>query len=207
MKLLVLTFLILEFTFCGCYCQNRITNDAGKSSGLGTQEILKSKNEIQNLIRQVLIWSESKESIELLPAIKDRKDSAYVGFEMNKLKINLDKLAQTGFFATEFIENYCQIIRTIDKKIRNKELEAWLVGDLPPFNFVNGINPWCQCQGFSQNDFDKVEIIKLDNKSGELKWIWKAGLSWTNFYFRVVKDDNKWKITYMEGFDFKESTK
>jgi hypothetical protein len=208
MKYFGLTTLILGLTFYSCGHNNPKTDKSEKQSeGLEANEVSKNREEIQKLIRQVLIWSDSKESIELLPALSDSKDSIYIGFDLDKLKANLDKLRQTGFFATEFIENYNQIVRTLDRKLRNKEFEEWLVGDLPTFNFVNDINPWCLCQGFSPEDFDDMEIVKIDNKSGELNWKWKKDSSWKDFRFRVVKENNQWKISYMEGFDFKESIK
>ena len=120
---------------------------------------------------------------------------------------SLHKLRQTGFFASEFIENYDQIIGTLDRKIRNKEFDEWLVGDLPTFNFVNDISPWCLCQGFTPEDFGDIEILKINSISGEMVWKWKRGSSWNDFKFRVTREDNKWKISYMEGFDLNESTK
>ena len=128
---------------------------------------------------------------------------------MEKLKTNLEKLRETGFFATEFIENYNQILITLDRKLRNKEFEfeSWFVGDLPIFKFANGSNPWCFCQGYSESQLNGIEIIKLNDKSGELKCKWTEGSSWIDFKFNVVKEDNKWKISYMQGFDFEEGTK
>ena len=178
-----------------------------KDINLGTIEFSKSRDEIQKLIREVLVWGISNESIDLLPTIKNAKENVYIGFDMKRLKENLNKLEQTGFFSKDFIENYNHIIRTIDKKLRNKELEEWHIGDLPTFKFVNGINPWCQCQGFSKENVGNVEIIKIDNSSGDLKWQWEKGSSWQDFIVRVVKENNKWKITYMEGFDYKECIK
>lgn len=167
------------------------------------------KEKIENLLIQVLKWSDSKESIQLLPILTDSKDSIIIGFDMDELNTNLEKLRETGFFATEFIENYNQIVLTLDWKLRNKEFkyESWLVGDLPIFKFANGWNPWCCCQGFSESQLEGVEIIELNDKSGELKWKWTEGSSWINFRSNVVKEDNKWKISYMQGFDFEEGTK
>jgi len=168
-----------------------------------------NKAEIEKLLVQVLKWSDTKESIRLLPILTDSKDSIIIGFDMDKLKTNLEKLRETGFFATEFIENYNQIVITLDRKLRNKEFvyENWFVGELPIFKFANGWDPWCCCQGFSESQLDGVEIIKLNEKSGELKWKWTEGSSWINFRFNVAKEDNKWKISYMQGFDFEEGTK
>ncbi len=207
MKSIGLITLIFGLTFLSCN-QYRLKIDKSEKpiSGI-SYKVSKNREEIQRLIRQVLIWSGSKESIDLLPVVKDSKDSIFIGFDMDKLQANCDILKQTGFFAPEFIENYSRIIMTIDKKIRNREIETWLVGDLPTFNFVNDINPWCQCQGFSKEDFDNIEVIKMDSKSGELKWKWKAGSSWNDFIFRVIKENDHWKISYMEGFDYQNSTK
>jgi hypothetical protein len=167
------------------------------------------KEEIEKLLIQVLKWSDSKESISLLPALTDSKDSIVIGFDMEELKTNLERLKETGFYANEFIENYNQIILTLDRKLRNKEFkyETWFVGDLPIFKFANGWNPWCCCQDYAVSQLEGVEIVKLNDKFGELKCKRTEGSSWIDFKFNVVKEDNKWKISYMQGFDFEEGTK
>jgi len=165
-------------------------------------------------MRGVLEWADSKNSIDLLPVKTDSNDSIYVGFDLEKLKQNLDILKETNFFTTEFIDNYNQIILTIDKKLKDGEFEVWRVGDLPTFIFANDVNPWCLCQDNLPWENVEIEVIKLDNDDGELKWNWgKLDLnydpSWKEFEysFRVSKEDNKWKISYLQGFDFKESTR
>src|SRR5476649_702239 len=58
---------------------------------------LSDKQEIQNLIRNVLNWGESKKnSFDLLPALADSKDSVYIGFDLEKLRVNLEKLKATN---------------------------------------------------------------------------------------------------------------
>lgn len=168
---------------------------------------LKDKDEIQNLIRKTLAWTDSKNSFDLLPVLTDSTDSFYIGFDLEKHKENLEKLRKTNFFATEFIENYNQIILTLDKKLRNKEYDTWLVGDLPTFPFANDFNPWCLCQDNSTEITGEPKIVKTSDKFIELKWNWGYDSGWKDFKIRVVKIGNVWKITYMEGFDFKESTK
>ena len=93
------------------------------------------KEEIQNLIRHVLKWSNSKQSINLLPVLTDNKESFYIGFDLDKHKANIEKLRETNFFTTEFIENYNQIILTLDRKLHIGEFERWMVGYLPTFIF------------------------------------------------------------------------
>lgn len=171
----------------------------------------KDKDEIQTLIRQMLKWAtDSKSAIDLLPILS--KDSICVGFDFDKQNQNLEKLRKTGFFADEFIDNYNQIIQTLDKKIKNKEFEKWNIYELPTFNFANDASPWCLCQDNLSWDNIEVEITKLSSDKGELKWNWGkldpgTDSSWKQFSypFRVVKVDNKWKISYLHGFDYKES--
>jgi hypothetical protein len=199
-----LYILIYVLGFVSCNQNNQKTEKCTKNVEVtGAQ---KDKEEIQKLIQQVLSWSESKESIGLLPVLTDRKDSIYIGFDMNQLKVNIFKLRGTNFFANEFIENYNQIILALDRKLRSKEFETWMVGDLPTFVFANDINPWCLCQGYFSEEFQDIEIIKISSKSGEFVWKWANNSSWKDFKFMVIKEDDKWKISYMEGFDLKKST-
>src|SRR5690606_19710413 len=162
----------------------------------------------------------SKNSINLHPVITDSKDGVYIGFDLEKHKDNLTILKSTGFFAAEFIDNYDQIILTLDKGLRDGTYEQWLVGDLPTFIFANDVDPWCQCQDVPYDNpspwgLVEVEPISLDEKKGTLNWKWGGPLEqnsapgWKEFRYdlRVVKEVGKWKIAYLRGFDFKESTR
>ena len=203
MKYIKLTVLVIGLLLFGCYQSKSRTTSATDD-----------KEQIQNLIRQVLNWSESKKSIDLLPALTDSKDSICIGFDFNKHKLNLDKLKETNLFAKEFIENYNQIIQTLDRKIRNNEFDKWNTYELPTFIFANDVNPWCLCQDVpydKPNPWDLVEVtvIKLDYEKGELTWTWGKS-EWSKdfgYKFRVSRENGKWKIAYMQGFDFKESTR
>jgi hypothetical protein len=215
MKYIVIIVLIigLIFTSCKQSAPKAVKTDK-QTETINNSEGLQDKEEIQQLIRQVLRWSESNESINLLPVLTDDKDSIYIGFDMDKHKSNLDKLRETNFFTSEFIENYNQIILTIDQGLRTGKYEKWLVGDLPTFIFANDVNPWCLCQDNLSWESVEVEIVQLNPDEGELEWNWgKLGSdidpSWKEFsyQFKVKKENNKWKILYLQGFDFKESTR
>jgi len=171
----------------------------------------KDKEEIQILIRQMLKWADSKNEFDLIPALS--KDSICVGIDFDKLNQNLEKLRKTGFFAEEFISNYNRILKMLDKKIKNKEFEKWNTYELPTFSFANDVSPWCSCQDNLSWDNVEVEIINLSANKGELKWNWKVDTntdqSWKDFAYKfsVVKVDNKWQISYLQGFDYAESIK
>jgi hypothetical protein len=214
MKYINLTTLIFGLLLFGCnQANNKTTSFTEERTTISTDE----KNQIQNLIRQALNWANSKNSIDLLPVISDSKDSLYIGFDLDKHKQNLDILQKTNFFATEFIENYNQIIMTLDKGLKNDNYDKWFVGDLPTFSFGSDANPWTLSQDVpydSPNPFDFVEIKLVNIDNGKVIWKWgKPELitepSWKDFEykFRVLKETNKWKISYLQGFDFKESTR
>ncbi len=225
MKYIGLLSLIFALILFGCNSNSRSksqkkvdpiikpnTSVKTKSDTVKSPDNSKDKEEIQTLIRQMLNWAESKGSIDLLPVLS--KDSICVGFDFDKEKQTLEKLKSTGFFADEFINNYDQIIRTLDKKIKNNEFEKWNTYELPTFNFDNDASPWCSCQDNLSWDKVGVEIINLDNDKGELKWNWgktdpSTDQSWKDFSykFNVVKVDGKWKISYLQGFDYTESIK
>jgi len=210
LKLITVT-LICIFSSC-VHAQNDQKTER-QTASFEVADIPKDAEEIQKLMRGVLSWSESKESVDLLPILADGKDSVYIGFDMDKLKENLNKLKETGFFSTEFIENYNQIILTLDRKLRNKEYIEWLVGDLPPFKFANDCNPWWNGQEYFSLELVIVEKISLRKDEGEFYFkcgsIGKecSGLEGYKTRFRVVKSENKWKISYMQGFDYLESIK
>jgi hypothetical protein len=169
----------------------------------------KDKEEIQVLIRQVLKWADSKNEFDLVPALSE--DSICVGIDFDKLNKNIEKLRKTGFFADEFIDNYNRILKTLDKKIKNKEFEKWNIYELPTFSFANDVSPWCSCQDNFSWDNVQVEIVNLNADKGELKWNWKldsdTDQSWKDFAYKfsVVNVNNKWQISYLQGFDYEES--
>jgi len=214
MKHIKLTTLIFGLLLFGCnQANNKMTSVTEEKTSISTDD----KEQIQNLIRQVLNWADTKNSIILLPVLTDSKDSVYIGFDLEKHKHNLDKLRQTNLFATEFIENYNQIILTLDKELRNGNYDQWLVGDLPTFIFANDVDPWTMCQDVpydKPNPFDFIEVNIINSDKGEVDWKWgklelNSDAGWKNFTykFRVVKENDKWKIAYLTGFDFKESTR
>ena len=215
MKNIRLLILIFGLIFCSCNQSGETTSV--KEKQLATTQISttnQDREEIQNLIRQVLKWADSENSINLLPMLTDSKDSIYIGFDLDKHEQNLKKLKSTDFFATEFINNYNQIILTLDKGLKNGDYEQWLVGDLPTFIFANDVDPWCECQDNLEWNTVEVKIILLDNEKGDLEWYWgnlstDTHPSWKGFSysFKVKKENNKWKISYLHGFDFKESTR
>jgi len=177
--------------------------------------VSKNQKEITTLIRNVLTWSDSKNGVNVLPVLISENDTVYRGFDMIQLSKNIIVLEQTGFFTAEFRNNYTNIIKTLDKRIRDKTFEIWHVGDLPTFSFGNDVNPWCNCQDICSEINDvEVEVIRLDEMKGEFYWKF-GGMKPENdssckefrYKFKVAKQNGTWKIDWMEGFDYETSIK
>ncbi|HVS93762.1 MAG TPA: hypothetical protein VHE59_17105 [Mucilaginibacter sp.] len=211
MKSIPLLSLVFGSLLFGCNHKTQLRSE----TKIITKDTTNSNNtkqdviEIRNLIRNTLKWGDTCKSIDLLPATFG-KDSICTGFSIDTLNNNLEKLRKTGFFADEFIENYDHIIRTLDKKIKNHQLEPWNVGELPTFGFANDVSPWCSCQ--DNLSWDSVEVVplKLAKNKGELKWNWGKAIRIADPFsvkFKVVKVYGQWKIAYLDGFDYTESTK
>src|SRR6185437_257206 len=112
-----------------------------------TPDTAKDKQEIQKLIRNLLLWAEDHKGVpDLLPFVINRQDSTVTGFDLNKLKGVDDSLKTTGFFSNEFINNYNEIIRVLYRKMKDKEIAPFSTGDIPPFGFDSDADPWCNCQ-------------------------------------------------------------
>jgi hypothetical protein len=113
-----------------------------KVNAPATSDTTKDKQEIQKLIRNLLVWAENRKGVpDLLPFVINRQDSTVTSFDLSKLKGVDDSLKTTGFFSKEFINNYNQIIQALDKKMKDKEIAPFSTGEIPPFGFETILTP------------------------------------------------------------------
>ncbi|TFF40799.1 hypothetical protein [Mucilaginibacter psychrotolerans] len=193
-----------------------------KVSAPATADTTKDKQEIQKLMRNLLVWAEEGKKVpDLLPFVINPRDSTVTGFDLGKLKGVDDSLRITGFFSKEFIDNYNQIIQVLDGKMRDKEIAPFSTGEIPPFAFDSDVDPWCDCQDVpydGANAFSvaanlvEVHIVNLNKESGRMYWTWGSlpkdvSPDWrtVTYKFSVKKEGGKWKISYLQGFDIKKA--
>jgi len=188
MKYLKLTTLIFIFLFLGC-------NQSNKRATL-----TKDKEKLQELVRQLYEWRETKtQRLDFAPVADS--EGRYIGLDLQKHEQSLTELKQSGFFAEHFLENYNRIAVTIDNGLKNGTIE-WLVGYLPPFG--NGASPWCNCQDNPDKYWQTMIIdkVELDNTSATFSWTWVETV-W-EYKVEAIKENDRWLITYLQGFDFNE---
>lgn len=163
------------------------------------------KEQIGNLVKQVLKWHEKNGVLAGFEPIFEPNDSLVKGMNLTVLKPELKKLTESKLFDKEFVDNYENVVLTIDKKIKSKETQ-WIEGDMPPYA---GADPWCNCQDIPyDNPWDKIEITfqNLDKDNATLTWTW-GNSDWSkdfNYKVKAKKTDGTWKISYLQGFDINE---
>lgn len=170
--------------------------------------IINDKTQIKDLLIQVLKWHDKNGTYTGFEPIFNPKDSLAIGMDLKVLQSELDNLTKTNQFDKEFVDNYSLIVKTIDKKIKNKEI-VFMQGDLPPFA---GADPWCNCQDIPyDNPWDKIDIkfISIDKDNADLTWTWGES-DWSkdfNYKVRAKKANGIWRISYLQGFDLKVMTR
>jgi len=210
MKYIGLLLLMFGMTFSSCNQKSKTTNTTeNEHEKIETLDKPIDKKEIRELIRQLYKWEDKNQITIGQAAIIDENEEKVVGFDTIKNLEFIDKFRKTELFSVEFLSNYQKIVKTLDKKIKSKEME-WLAGDMPPYG--NGSNPWCNCQDEPYVEhWDKIEItfIEINQSKATLTWTWGQS-EWSkdfNYKVKVKKENEVWKVSYLQGFDFDRMTK
>lgn len=151
------------------------------------------------LTKNLYKWNQRDDNDDYFsPLLKEKNDTAYVGFDMKLHKQKLQKIRGSGLFSETFISSYNKIAMTIDAKMKDGTLR-WKTGELPPFG--NGANLWCNCQDVPDDFLSKLYIMHLrEEKDGIFyNWAWGEDIVYN---LKALKENNQWKISEMEGFDY-----
>ena len=206
--LLLLAFLV--FQSCEKKIDDKSANETIKkpdSISANKTEIPNTQNdslELQKLVQDLYRWNETQNSNPDFDVVqKEKTDTVYANLDLKKHNERLQELKETNFFAKEFFDNYNKIALTIDEKMRNKTV-VYYIGELPPFG--NDANPWCNCQDHPDNYWKILTIKKLNIKGNNANFVWSWGEDF-EYKTKATKENNIWKISYLEGFDFDEFLK
>lgn len=212
MRLTSLLTIISAITFLSCDAPGDTTVVNEPTAFVEENDIENEAVEIQTLIRRILNWAKTSGDIHLLPLLHDNANNLYVGIDMDMFRVTLTQFRQTGFFADEFIDNYSRIITTLDSQYRVGVIEPTDIAEMPPITFATEVDPWTLSQDVPYDsptlwDNVTVEIKTITDNHADFVWRW-GGLGvnehadWKDFSYnaRAVKENGKWKVSYLDGF-------
>ena len=161
------------------------------------------KPKIEKLVKDMYNWADSPRNVGTYNYIV--KDSIVVGFDRIGYSLYLKRLYDTDFFSEEFINNMTAIINEQTRQLKTGETE-WTEGDMSPFGGDD--NPWCNCQDNDSYTDIKVTFDTLTADSAAIRWSWDKGAfkGTPDYNIRLKKEGGKWKITWMEGWDYIKNT-
>ena len=128
-------------------------------------------------------------------------DTLYAGIDSKKHEKRVAALKATGFFTDEFIENYNKIASTIDTGLK-KGTAVYAVGELPPYG--NDADPWTNSQDYPDDYWKKIILYNLTYNNDIISSTWSFGDN--KYDCRFKKVDGKWKVDWLDGFDYKSFT-
>jgi hypothetical protein len=152
------------------------------------------------LTKSLYKWNQINNNDDFFnPLQRKETDTAYLGLDMNWHMQKLREMKHSDLFTESFISNYNKIALLIDAELKDGSLK-WNIGELPPFG--NGANLWCDCQDFADDFLNKLYIMHLQPEKGGIFYNWADGSGGTPYNIKALKVGKKWKINYMEGFDY-----
>jgi len=187
-------------------CQKNESKTPAKAPKTAVTIIDKDKNEIEKLVKGMYRWQKKRQSLlhEFRCFVKD---TVVVGLDPISHSLYLKSLHDSGFFSGEFRGNMTRIFKKQDELVRSKKVE-WYTTEMGPFD--SGANPWCNCQDELSYDEISLHFEKIDTTGATFYWNWEGvDDSWAKHHYamRTVKENGKWKIAYMQGWDYEENTK
>lgn len=167
---------------------------------LFAQKVYDDSLALTSLVRKVYQWYETQSTKEEFPPIVGKKqDSLYVGIDWKGYQLRQKELLKTSFFTQFFLQNHQKIANYIDKELSGGR--EWLMGDMSPIE--PEANPWCNCQDSPDNYWKRLKIqrLKINNNVASFDWTWGKKFA---YHVQAQKENNIWKISYLEGFDLKK---
>ena len=200
MKILFLNLSLLAF-LPACHQNNPASN--GQSNRIVKDATIQRANndsaELISLLKEVFKWHDKNQSS--LPDFNVIvKDSFQTGLNVESFNKTFTALKETNFFSSSFLDNYNKIGNYINNKLTNANPKY-----LNEINFPSqDADCWTSFQDDAPNFWNDLKIAdyKSSPDSASLKW-WIKIDDWTSGKqpVKFAKENGKWKLSYIEGFD------
>ena len=155
--------------------------------------------QIQSVLKDFYEWKETKGKISDFEPLDDPKSDLYKGLDLKKNEARVKELEQSNFFTVDFINDYKTIIKDVDESLKKGSIE-YPKGEIQPYG--NDADPWTNSQDPGDNYWSKIQVqnIKISNNIADLTW---SSIGTENYKVKLKKINDKWRISYLEGFDSK----
>jgi hypothetical protein len=166
------------------------------------REAKEDSAEIVKLLKDVYSWHDKNPDSIRYDFCIIVKDSFQVGVNYDSLKKTINVLNQTGYFSSNFMENYKNLAKLINKKLTSANPKMY---NEINFSFQDA-DPWTGFQDSDPGYWNEMKVsgYKATADSASLKWklqtpTWSSDPYTVGFSF----EKGKWRVSYLEGFDAK----
>jgi hypothetical protein len=161
--------------------------------------------ELLNLLKSVYKWH-AKNQAKYSDFDVIVKDSFQTGINYESFNKTFSALQQTNYFSTSFLDNYKKIADYVNNKLTTANPKY-----LNEINFsFQDADPWTGFQDDFQDFRDKLKITNYSADKNFASLIWRVqDNDWTSekYAVRFTKENSKWRVAYLEGFDFVKNEK
>lgn len=200
--LVIILSIILSLTSCSGQTNKSSTQSEDK---IAFGKLDNDSIELTTLIKQVYEWHMSKRIDDFPYKYEEPADTLFTGIDWEKYNNNFKIFKQTSFFSLDFLDRHKEIALTLDTSIKKADNEWRNINDGIPL-WDTDADDWCGCQDYPDNYWEKLIIHDLEIKSeiASFYWTWDEQLKSDSFKYKMtaIKEDGKWKINSMEGFDY-----
>lgn len=171
-----------------------------------TGEFENDSIELTDLVRKVYEWHMTVRLNDFPYKYEEPGDTLFVGIDWDKYNNTSQVLKQTDFFSQEFLDNHKKIALTVDSSIKKADKEWRNIKDGIPI-WDTDADDWCGCQDYADNYWEKLTLydITISNDVASFYWAWNDQRISGTFAYKMTakKENNKWRISSMQGFDYK----
>lgn len=202
-RILALGFLMTALLMTNC---KNLNNSGLKDQG-NIKVIDKTDSvSITTLIRELFKWHQNEANQLDFPYKTDSPtDSVYSGIDWKSFNERKKVLEKTEFFSTEFLINYQNVASRMDSAIKQSDPSLRNVEDVP--SFEPEADHWCDCQDSPDTYWNILTVcdLKIDRDNVSFNWTWgdNSGFVPDKSKAMAKKENGKWKISYLQGFDIK----
>jgi hypothetical protein len=186
---LIIRIIMLLFIFNSC---NNLTSSDTKKPKNDADSI-----KITNVIKDVYKWYGKEGSQVYLDIIV--KDSFQIGLDTIKFKNSIAKLKSTNYFSSDFIKNYEKIGKAVDNK-----LHAGKYYNEINFNFQDA-DVWTNSQDDESDLWKNLKVKDLVVNGDHATFQWYTENRDYGYLVKMKKENDTWKVSYLEGLDYKNA--